>query len=138
MRRPKTAVRTNGFCDFVHAANHGVDDDEEGDSEDDEDENEDEDEGFGDRYMKETVEKKIWGTSAAEKPAYKWKMIWDAWKQMCELRVQEDYYDPDNSELHVYTDFNGYGIVALLEIQGSPCPARSRRHSDNVPFVDVR
>lgn len=78
------------FWDFEYAADHGLDDDNSEDEED-EDEDEDEDGGLRDKYMKEVVEKKVWGTPAAEKPEYKWKMVWDAWKQMCELRVQEDY-----------------------------------------------
>lgn len=41
----------------------------------------------------------------------------DAWKQTCELRVQEDYCDQDNFGMHVYNDFNAYGLIALIEMQ---------------------
>ena len=104
------------FWDFEYAHTHGSND-EASDEVDG-----DEDDGDGDlrgRYMREVVEQKIWGTPAAEKPGYKWKMVWDAWKQICELRVQEDYCDPDNFDMYIYNDFNSYGIVALIEMQVS-------------------
>lgn len=66
---------------------------------------------------KAEVAGKTWGKPPTELPQYKWKMVWSAWRQMCELRAQEDYCNPNNFDMHIYNDFESYAIVALVEMR---------------------
>lgn len=113
------------FWDFEHAAMHKAD----GERDDEAEEDEDEDDGFGslgklhEKYEKNVVATKIWGKPAAEHQDHKLKTMWDLWQQLCELRVHEDYCNPDDFDMHIYTDFEGYDIVALIELRVGREPA---------------
>ena len=97
------------FWDFKAAAG---DEDEEDEDEDDDDEGA---ESLRGRYKKEVLDKAVWPKPAAELPEHKWKIIWTAWEQLCELKHQESYRCPDNFDMHIYTDFMSYALNALVE-----------------------
>lgn len=94
---------------------------------DDEDEDkEDQSVQLRDEYTTEVIDTKIWGKPAADHPEHERKVIWDGWKQLCELRVQEGSCNPDSFYMYIYNDFEAYRIMALVEKQGS-CRCALRR-----------
>lgn len=41
--------------------------------------------------------------------------MWKAYKSSHEYSLRAKYCDPDNFDMYIYNDFNGYGLVELIE-----------------------
>lgn len=80
------------------------------------DEGETEKEEVYNRYKKDydkTV-KTRWAQPAANHPDWLWVIQTDAWKKSLDWKDQDQWCDPDNFDMHIYTDSHGYGQQEII------------------------
>lgn len=85
-----------------------------------ENENNDEEEPLEEEELEEQYDEMAQNDEKALKPAgdfpdHKWIAMWETWKLLCEYRRRATYTNPDNFGMHIYNDFNGYGLNELIE-----------------------
>jgi hypothetical protein len=59
--------------------------------------------------------KKIYKLPAAEHPEHKWLMMWGAWLKADVLSRKAKYCDPDAFGMHLYNDWQGWGMQEIGE-----------------------
>jgi hypothetical protein len=59
--------------------------------------------------------KKIYKLPAAEHPEHKWCMMWGAWCKADVLSRKAKYCDPDAFGMHLYNDWQGWGMQEIGE-----------------------
>jgi len=58
---------------------------------------------------------------ASEHPDWKWVVMDETWMIMTEWHRRASYCDPDNFDMHIYSDWLGYGSQELQENLVSWC-----------------
>lgn len=53
--------------------------------------------------------------AAASKPDHKWVIMRGAWIDYANTMREASYRSPDNFNMYIYNDFEGYGILELIE-----------------------
>jgi hypothetical protein len=52
---------------------------------------------------------------AKDHPDWKWTILWEGYKTFSDYQRRAKYCDPDNFSMHIYNDFQGYGLQELME-----------------------
>lgn len=65
-------------------------------------------------YIEEN-KKAIWGASPSEHSENKWVVMWSAWSRFDDCCRRGKYCDPDAFNMHIYTDWHGYGMQEILD-----------------------
>ena len=74
-----------------------------------------EDEEIFEVFKKEFNEKNIFMEPAAQHKDWKWIIMWEGWKTFADLHRQTKYCNPDNFNMYIYNDFQGWGMQELIE-----------------------
>ena len=85
-----------------------------------ENEDKDEDDQLDEEELEEHYDEMFKDSNVALKPVaefpdHKWIVLWETWTLICEYRRLATYTNPDMFGMHIYNDFNGYGIQELVE-----------------------
>jgi hypothetical protein len=99
--------------DYYCINRHFFDFEDENEDKDDDDQL-DEDE-LGEKYEEMCKEDNEALKPTAEFPDHKWVALWETWTLICDYRRLATYTCPDMFGMHIYNDFNGYGIQELIE-----------------------
>lgn len=60
---------------------------------------------------------KLYLEPAKDHPEYTWVMMSEGYKTFTEFKRRSNYCCPDMFTMHIYNDFNGYGLQELIENQ---------------------
>lgn len=95
-----------------------------------ENENMPKDSKLGDEELEEQCEKDgkqvPHDTAASTMPDHKWILMRGAWIKFADSMRERNYRSPDAFEMYIYNDFEGYGILELVENHvGDLCPPLS-------------
>lgn len=67
------------------------------------------------RALEEENKKGIIIEPASEHKNWKWVMMWESWKTVCEYQRRSKYCYPDLFSMHIYNDFRSYEPIELIE-----------------------
>jgi hypothetical protein len=71
-----------------------------------------------DKYTKmfdETTKSGILFEPANDHPDWKWTILWEGFKNFSDYRRRAKYCNPDLFEMYIYNDFEGWGLMELME-----------------------
>lgn len=75
-------------------------------------------------------------TLASTKPDHKWVIMRGAWIRFADRMRERTYRSPDSMDMYIYNDFEGYGLLEMIETHVSrPSPALV---TDIIPSLSQR
>ncbi|KAF1938112.1 hypothetical protein EJ02DRAFT_425980 [Clathrospora elynae] len=69
-------------------------------------------------YIKESDKAEESGTilrPVKDHPDWKWVILWEGFETFLTYKRRANYCAPDNFQMYIYNDFNGYGLQELME-----------------------
>jgi hypothetical protein len=68
---------------------------------------------------------------AKDHPDWKWTILWEGYKMFSDYQRRSKYCIPDNFQMYICNDFNGWGLQELMENMVRHALACIREHRTN-------